>query len=197
MAAYGWSALRVPMMIWDKGQDWLRPNNKKQQETSKFEKEMLWLWQWKYVMFYAVPSLALASQKLIKKIQSMQIKSAVKREGCETVFISIQFSNRPDLWDSDHSVQHPRRNDVICLCFIFCYNFVLILSTVLTTRIYPLPSVDHSLTTRWPCQWPRWSWHLGAPWNVRPSVCRSGLVVSVRARPKPWIVRSVRCRLCF
>ena len=150
MAAYGWSALRVPMMIWDKGQDWLRPNNKKQQETSKFEKEMLWLWQWKYVMFYAVPSLALASQKLIKKIQSMQIKSAVKREGCETVFISIQFSNRPDLWDSDHSVQHPRRNDVICHCVIFCYNFVLILSTVLTTRIYPLPSVDHSLTTRWP-----------------------------------------------
>ena len=148
------------------------------------------------VMFYAVPSLALASQKLIKKIQSMQIKSAVKREGCETVFISIQFSNRPDLWDSDHSVQHPRRNDVICHCVIFCYNFVLILSTVLTTRINPLPSVDHSLTTRWPCQWPRWSWHLGAPWNVRPSVCRSGLVVS-KSPGYPWIVRSVRCRLCF
>jgi hypothetical protein len=34
--------------IWDKGQDWLRPNNKKHIETSKFEKEMLWLWQWKY-----------------------------------------------------------------------------------------------------------------------------------------------------
>ena len=192
------------MMIWDKGQDWLRPNNKKQQETSKFEKEMLWLWQWKYVMFYAVPSLALASQKLIKKIQSMQIKSVSK--GKVARLCSSQFSSPIDQTCEIQIILSNIQEEMMSSAIVLYFVTILSLSLaqcwqLASTRYHPLttrwPLVDHSLTTRWPCQWPRWSWHLGAPWNVRPSVCRSGLVVSVRARPKPWIVRSVRCRLCF
>ena len=137
-------------------QDWLQPNEQKHPSSKKkcygYAMAMTMnIWGFCFMLYLWLYSITKLDASALWARKSNVLISIVRGRNKSTVarLCSSQFKSNDQTCVWDNSAQHPSPEgsllQMMSLWFIVSY-FVLILSTVLTTGINPLPSIDHSLT---------------------------------------------------